>query len=155
MTVTVFRIVKDKWNSSAFDGEGAKLYPGRWNSRGIPMVYTASSRALAILETLVHFDAEDLVREHFKIFPIEAPDLCILELGIALPRDWQADLAPVSTKAIGDDWIKTQASVVLAVPSTVVPAEQIYLINPEHADFAQLIIGPAQAIGFDPRLARQ
>jgi len=154
VTVTVFRIVKDTWNSSAFDGEGAKLYPGRWNSRGILMVYTASSRALAILETLVHFDAEDLIRERFQVFPVEVPDHCVLELGISLPKDWQANPAPLSTKAIGDDWIKSQASVVLAVPSAIVPAEHNYLINPGHRDYSKLVIAPVQAVNFDPRLAR-
>jgi RES domain-containing protein len=154
VTVTVFRIVKDTWNSGVFDGEGAKRYPGRWNSRGIPMVYTASSRALAMLEILVDFDAEDLVRKHFQVFPVTVPDHCILELGVALPRDWQAYPAPISTKAIGDNWIKNQASAVLAVPSATIPAEQNYLINPEHPDFSKLVIGPAQTINFDPRLAK-
>lgn len=154
MTVSAFRIVKEKWHSSAFDGEGAKRYPGRWNSRGTPMVYTASSRALAMLEILVHFDAEDLIREHFQVFPVEIPDRYILELDIALPKDWQADPAPLSTRVIGDEWVQSQASVVLAVPSAIVPTEQNYLINPEHADYPKLVIGPHQPIDFDPRLVK-
>ena len=106
-----------------------------------------------MLEVLVHADAEDLIRDYYCIFKVDIPDDCLLELGIPLPADWQANPAPLSTKAIGDDWITSKASVVLGVPSAIVPAESIYLINPVHDDFSKLVIGPEQAIDFEPRLA--
>lgn len=154
MTISAFRIVKKKWSASAFDGEAAKYYPGRWNSRGTRMIYTASSRALAMLEVLVHVDSEDLIREHYSIFQVEFPDTCLRELGTPLPRDWKANPAPSSTKSIGDDWGVRKTSLVLAVPSVIVPAEHLYLINPDHADFAKMVVGLEQAVDFDPRLAR-
>ena len=57
MSITAWRIVRARFADSAFDGEGARRYGGRWNSRGTRMVYTAGSQALAALEMLVHLDA--------------------------------------------------------------------------------------------------
>jgi RES domain-containing protein len=67
---TVYRIIKTKWVSSAFDGEGARKYPGRWNNRGTSMIYAASSEALATLEILVHYESEQLIRDYFVIVPL-------------------------------------------------------------------------------------
>jgi RES domain-containing protein len=149
---TVYRIVKTKWVSSAFDGEGARKYPGRWNSRGTSMIYTASSEALATLEILVHYESEQLIRDHFVIVPLVIPSTCILQLGDDLPDDWDAQPAPTSTRTIGDNWIKDNASAALAVPSVVVPREKNYLINPNHADFKNISILDPQPLNLDSRL---
>lgn len=154
MSITIYRIIKRKWGKSAFDGEGAKLNPGRWNNRGTSIIYAASSQSLALLEMLVNFEAEDLLQEHFIIFSMEVPKDCILELGINLPEDWQDNPVPVSTRSIGDEWANSQSSVVLIVLSAVVPTESNYLINPEHPDFKKITIDAPQEIGVDPRLTR-
>ena len=154
MTVRSYRIVKRKWQDSAFDGEGARRFPGRWNNRGTPMLYTASTRSLAILEILVHFEAGDLFREHFVVFELAIPDACLLQLDTDLPADWMEAPVAASTRAIGDQWISSQASAALAVPSVIVPSELNYLINPGHPDFRKIRIGKPEPLGIDPRLVR-
>lgn len=154
MSITIYRIVKRKWAEVAFDGEGASAYPGRWNNRGTAIIYAASTRSLAHLEILVNFETEDLLREQFIIFPMEVPENCMLELGINLPDDWQDTPIPASTRSIGDDWANNQASTVLIVPSTIIPAESNYLINPEHPDYEAIIIAAPEEISFDTRLLK-
>jgi RES domain-containing protein len=137
VTLTVYRIIEMRWQEGAFSGEGARQYPGRWNSRGAAMVYAASSRALAMLEILATLPPE-----------------CIMALGDALPHDWRATPAPESTRAIGDDWLGQRASLALAVPSTLVPEEMNYLINPNHPEFERIVIGEAQRLDVDKRLIK-
>jgi RES domain-containing protein len=152
VTVRSYRIVKRKWQDSAFDGEGARRYPGRWNNRGTPMLYTAATRSLAILEMLVHLEAEELLREHFVTFELTIPDACVLQLHTDLPEDWMEAPVAASTRAIGDQWISSQVSAALAVPSVIVPSESNVLINPGHPDFRKIKIGKPESLDIDPRL---
>ncbi len=150
----LFRIVEKPWSGTAFDGEGARICGGRWNSKGTAMVYTASTRALAVLELLVHLEDSSLIQQHFVLFKITVNDSYIMDLGNGLPKDWQNDIIPFSTQTIGDDWVRQQASAVLEVPSTIIPEEKNYLINPLHPDFKKLKIEKAQSLSFDPRLIK-
>lgn len=152
MTVAVYRIVKARWLASAFDGDAAKIFPGRWNSRGIPMVYTAGSRALALLETLAHYRAEDLVREHFQIVEVILSKECIDKKRRRLPKDWQTFPAPVSTRKIGDRWVSQNISLAMAVPSVIVPREYNYLLNPRHPDFSKVVFMRPERVAIDSRL---
>ncbi len=147
-----YRITKRKWVSGAFDGEAAKRYPGRWNQRGHPVIYTASSRSLAILEILVHYEAHDLLNEHFVCIPLRIPAECILQLEEPLPGDWRTDPPPASTRALGTAWLTGGESLALAVPSVLVPAETNYLLNPLHPDFARLEMGEPEPLDLDSRL---
>lgn len=148
----LFRIVDKPWSSTAFDGEGARISGGRWNSKGTAMVYMASTRALAVLELLVHLEDSHIIQQNFVIFRVTVNDSYIMDLGNGLPKDWQSDIIPLSTQAIGDDWARQQASAVLEVPSTIIPEEKNYLINPRHPNFKMLKIEEAQPLSFDPRL---
>ncbi len=137
---------------SAFSGNGARLFPGRWNSRGVPMVYTAESRALALLEILVHLESEEILQKNFVIFPVNIPDQAIVKLDDSLPNDWRDNPPPLSTRNIGDAWVKSGESLVLAVPSAIIPQEYNYLINPYHKDYQQLTIDEVQLLNVDKRL---
>ena len=153
MSVAAWRIVKHKNPPrKAFDGEGARLYGGRWNSRGTPMVYTAQSQSLAVLEMLVHLDTADLL-EKYVFFEVTIEERLILVLAEAdLPRDWRVDPAPRRLRDIGDAWARSNASVALRVPSSLLPAEYNYLLNPKHEDFGKLTIGEAAEFRYDARL---
>ena len=151
MTVSVYRIV-NQTITHPFDGAGAKNFPGRWNSRSVPVVYTSSSRALAMLEILAHFNAEDIVRTQFRIIEVIVPDECIHKPKGRMPKDWKVFPAPVSTRMIGDRWMLRNESVAMAVPSALVPKEYNYLLNPGHPDFRQLVIKKPEPIEFDLRL---
>ncbi len=147
-----YRITKRKWAATAFDGEAAQRYPGRWNLRGHPVIYTAASRSLAILEILVHYEDHELLNEHFICIPLRIPKECILELDEPLPPDWRSDPPPASTRALGSGWLECGRSLALRIPSTLVPAENNYLINPRHEAFDELEILDPEPLDLDPRL---
>jgi len=152
---TAWRIVKARRRDDAFSGEGARLAGGRWNLAGTPVVYAAGGLALAALEVLVHLEAPQLMQSYVQI-PVEFDSSACRALDLdALPADWAENPGPESTKVIGTDWVRSRASVVLAVPSAIVPDELAYLINPNHPGFADLRIGQATSFRFDPRLAKQ
>jgi RES domain-containing protein len=150
--VLVWRLAKR--SRPAFDGEGARLYGGRWNHPGVPIVYTAESLSLAVLEFFVHLDPED------------APDLVAISADVpdgvrvdrldlrVLPRDWRATPAPASLADLGTAWARGGATALLAVLSALVPRETNYLLNPTHPDFRHVRIGRPEAFTLDPRLRR-
>ena len=155
MSVTAWRIVKRKNEKTAFSGEGARLYGGRWNSPGTSMVYSAQSRSLAVLEMLVHLDTAELL-EKYVFFDITVDESLILVLAEGdLPHNWQANPAPSRLRVIGDAWAESNASVALRVPSSVIPAEFNFLLNPKHADFAKVRIGEPEPFRYDARLAEK
>ena len=147
----VWRILKEKYAATAFDGEGARLHGGRWNSRGTRMVYTSGSQALAALESLVHLNPPVAFR--YAAIPVDFDESLLETLAkSALPKDWTEEPPPPSTQAIGDRWVKEARSAVLQVPSLLIPAEPNFLLNPAHPDFRKLKIGKPTAFSFDPRL---
>ena len=151
--LTVYRICKTKYAKSAFDGEGAFRFGGRWNSRGVRMVYAAGSLALAALEMLVHLDDDELLFS-YSFVAAQIPTALILPVASyrALPRDWDASPAPLELQQLGDDWVREKASAVLEVPTAIIPREKNYLLNPAHSDFAQIKIEAPEQFVFDERL---
>ena len=152
MKVHAFRIVKERLAKDAFTGEGARIYGGRWNSSGRPVVYTASSASLAMLEMLVHLEARDLLRK-YVLLEIEFDDSLVTDVDIpSLPRDWRSSPTSPEVQRFGDDWAMLNHSAVLRVPSVIVPRESNYLLNPRHPRYGEIKIGKHQPIDFDPRL---
>jgi RES domain-containing protein len=152
--ISAWRIVKRKRAKAAFSGEGARLYGGRWNSPGVAMVYTAGSQSLAALEIVAHLDSTELL-ESYVVFEVKLDESAIVPVDESqLPRNWRADPPPAKVRAIGDAWAAARASVVLQVPSVIVPAENNYLLNPRHPGFSRLLIGKPFPFRFDPRLLR-
>lgn len=150
--INAWRIVRAPFAEDAFSGEGARLSGGRWNSRGHPVVYTASTISLATLEMLVNIPRRNLVREH-AVVGCWFPEAIVEELDRSLlPDDWRAQPPPPRLQQIGNDWLESRASVVLAVPSAVIDTELNYLINPEHPDFSSVDIGEPKPFVLDRRL---
>lgn len=150
--LTVWRIVSAHRAASAFDGEGARLFGGRWNSRGARLVYTSENRSLAALEILVHLTPATLHRR-LCLIGVQVPEKLIETVSEReLPADWNALMIPTGNKAFGDEWIRSERSVVLKLPSTIISAESNYLLNPLHRDFSRLRIGSPEEFSFDPRL---
>jgi RES domain-containing protein len=148
----VYRICQARRAGGAFTGDGA-LYPGRWHRRGVRVVYASESRALAALEQLVHLHRTHLP-DDFVCFTVEIPDeLAIREVSMGtLPAEWRRHPSPPELQEIGSSWISKGDSACLKVPSAVVPGESNVLLNPRHADFPKLAIGPAEPFAFDERL---
>lgn len=116
------------------------------------MVYTAGSQALAVLEMLVHVEASDLLK-HYRLIPVTFNETMVRVLDPkTLPANWRRRPTPASVRAIGDEWVRSNQSAVLQVPSVVVPGESNYLVNIRHPDFSGIVIGKPRAYRFDPRL---
>ena len=154
----VYRIEREKYLNNTLQGLGAAMSKGyRWNSFNTKLVYTAESRALATLEVSVHLDlSEDLPTDRFYV-EIEIPDnIKILEVQIEdLPDDWNAKPPGITTQAIGDDFVNYNEAAVLKVPSSIVPQEFNYLINPNHSDASKIKIINTTEMGFDLRLRKK
>ena len=152
----VFRIEREKYLGMTLQGIGASMSDGyRWNSFNTKMVYTAESRALATLEVSVHLDLnEDLPTDRFYV-EIEIPeDIIILEVNSEdLPPGWDAKPPTVTTQSIGDDFIRYNEAAVLKVPSSIVPQEYNYLINPNHPDSSKIKVLSTTRMKFDTRIS--
>lgn len=151
--ITAYRLVKRKFQETAFDGEGARLYGGRWNSPGKACVYVASAESLALLEIMVHLESYRLLNA-YALLRLTLPAEKILSVGVEdLPEHWRESPAPAETAELGDGWLASGQSLALALPSVVVPRELNYMLNPAHPLFDQ-IIATAEAVPFqtDSRL---
>ena len=147
-----YRIVKKKHILTAFSGDGALTYGGRWNSPGIPMVYAAQTRALAALESLAHFGGAER-RVQFVTFEIEVPDRLVTRVELVdLPRDWRRSEPGASTQGLGSEWQRSGRSVAFVVPSVHVPQEYCVLLNPEHPDADKIMLSYPEPFTFDDRL---
>jgi RES domain-containing protein len=151
--VTTYRICKTKYAATWFDGEGAYRYGGRWNSRGTRILYTSGSLSLAALEMLVHLNDEEILLSYsFASAEFDESLVLPVEKFRALPKNWSASPPPLEIQRIGDDWASAQASVVLKVPTSVLPVEFNYLINVEHREFSKVQLGKPKTFTFDERL---
>ncbi len=149
---TGWRIVKSRYASTAFDGEGARLYGGRWNSPGTRMVYTSSTISLAVLEVLVHLQEANILSS-YSLISAGFDDALVERLDRSmLPDGWRSYPAPSELQRIGDEWVRRQRSAVLEVPSVIVERESNYLLNPAHPDFSSVVIGEPEPFTFDERL---
>ena len=144
-----WRLVPLPQEIAAFDGEGARRYGGRWNSAGVPMVYASEHESLAVLEVRVHIAMSGV----YKSFAFDFDEGLMRTLLVQqLPKDWQHEPPPVSLQRLGDQWVKAGDSVILAVPSAIVPNELNLLINPRHPDFSKIDIHTATDLTLDRRL---
>ncbi|WP_338414693.1 RES family NAD+ phosphorylase [uncultured Sphaerotilus sp.] len=149
----VWRICRQPFVATALDGIGGLYVSGRWHRRGRPIVYAASSAALAALEVLVHVDPLD-APDDLRLLTLEVPDdLLVEQLDVAaLPARWAAVPAPDELAVLGSDWLASRRSPALSVPSAVIPIERNLLLNPLHPQMLQVRIVDDTAFTFDPRL---
>jgi len=160
VTISAWRIVSEMHSHSAFDGEGARIFGGRFNRRGTAVVYTSTALSLAILELLVHTDDVRPLVRHVAIRISLEESLVRFVDSRDLPVDWNRQVTPSSAQTFGERWIESGASVALAVPSVLLPdqlawseqkTEYNILLNPRHEDFTSIDIGPAAPLRLDDR----
>lgn len=124
-------------------GNGAAISGARWNSKGKRMVYTASCGALATVEYLAHLNT---LPSGLMMMFIDIPDTLQIERVKSIPAD------PAAFLQIGDEWLDSKSTSILEVPSVLVPNQKNYLINPQHALFAAIVIREITPFAFDSRL---
>jgi RES domain-containing protein len=150
--VRVFRLCKQAYSETVLSGEGGLVVDGRWHSRGSRIVYTASSEALAVLETRVHI-GRFVPKAPYAIHEIEIPEAQIQMLAIGeLTRHWKSVPPTQHTCRIGDDWLRTNSALALSVPSIHTATDRNILVNPAHAAASRIEIADIRPYQFDERL---
>ena len=149
----VYRIARKPFVRSPLDGRGGLFASGRWHAARRLIVYTSDSLALASLEVLVHSDL-DLIPQDLIAIEIHIPDdLKIHRLSASkLPRNWRSYPGPISLQKLGNAWLDAGQSLLLRVPSAVIPSEYNFLINPRHPEISKLRISRKFPFRFDPRV---
>ena len=150
-----FRLIKTQYASEAWTGNGAKQYGGRWNHKGHPTLYVATSVSLAALEVLVHVSNESILDE-YTLFSIEIPDDEVSYITEDfLPADWRQDPAPVSTMDLGTGWLQSGEGAALIIPSSMIPMENNTVLNPQHPAFKGFLPSVQKLpFAFDHRLIK-
>jgi len=149
----VYRILRKKYARTPFDGEGAYRYGGRWSSPGTRLSYTSEHQSLALLEYFVHLDNEDPPND-IVLAVAEVPDDVTRERITAsdLPANWRESAAPPELARFGDEFAQRAQHCLLRVPSVLAPAENNYLINPEHPDYKRIVVCDLEPLTYDPRM---
>ena len=149
-----WRICRRRYAAEAAGGEGAYLYGGRWNSRGVRVVYASTSLALAAIETFVNLEPrlqpKDLVSIEGEI--PEALEIERVSLETLPPR-WDKS-RDESLRRFGDEWIHVGRTVALLVPAATISGEWNILLNPAHAEFKRVHFHEPKAFEFDVRMFR-
>jgi RES domain-containing protein len=149
----VWRLFRRRFLSTAFSGAGGTYVASRWNHLEAPMVYTATSRALAALEFFVNLDPHEAPND-LLMAEATVPDEFIETLDLKqLPRNWRS-LDNERCRDLGSGWAASLRSLALKVPSAVVDGDWNVLLNPKHPQFAKVVIGSAKPFRFDERMFR-
>jgi RES domain-containing protein len=147
--MTVYRIARRAYAN--LSGRGGLLYSGRWHQKGHPIIYAAGSVALAALECAVHSSVRPL---DSVLMEIHVPDGAFVtiedRIGGELPGNWA--FVEEQSRQLGTEWLIERKSLMLSVPSVVIPFERNLLLNPRHRSFATVSVKKVVPFFFDPRV---
>jgi len=149
--IHVYRIGRTRY-ARDLKGEGARLFGGRWNHKSIPCIYTSESRSLALLEYTVNINIDEIPRAlSFTTFEMLSTDIQLIEEA-DLPGNWKQAPAPPETKDFGSRFFWYAEYPVLKIPSSIIPAEFNYIINPLHAGIKNVSIIDVSDFVYDIRI---
>ncbi len=155
--ISGWRIASPKFSSTPeemMSGEGAYLFGGRWNSKGVRAVYLGTSLAQASIELLVHLGRADVLSTCVKM-EVLFDDTLIQHIALDdLPEDWAEPSMASSVQKVGDAWIGDQSSLILQVPSAAIPGEYNFLFNPIHPDSDKATFSAITPFNYDSRLLK-
>jgi RES domain-containing protein len=148
----VFRLSSNIY-AEDLSGKGAELFGGRWNSIGTPVVYTASSRALAMAEVAVHLHFQKIPKDMMMV-ELYLPEHSMTSIPIQeLNNNWEMFPYAMQTQKIGDDFIIENRFLVIKAPSVVVKGDYNFLINPRHAEIQKIKVVNISPFRFDHRFS--
>lgn len=156
--LTGWRLASPEYASTAdemMSGEGAFLYGGRWNSRGVRVVYLGSSLAQAAMELLIHLGRSDILKTLYKMELSFSDDLVQYIALVDLSEDWRKPSMVSSVQSVGDTWATNKSSLIIQVPSASVPGEYNYLFNPLHPDASKATLSAVTEFSYDHRLLKK
>ncbi|MEM7296741.1 MAG: RES family NAD+ phosphorylase [Bacteroidota bacterium] len=142
--------ITSKVHARDLSGTGAFLYGGRWNSKGVRMVYTSGSLSLAALEVIANLSGDKLNKNLYCV-ELEFPDHLPVQTLDPLPEKWNEFPYSGNSVNAGNSFIK-EGGFCLKVPSAIIPSEYNYLLNPLHNDFAHVKFIDARPLILDKRL---
>jgi RES domain-containing protein len=148
----VYRIAKTAYVAD-LTGSDARLYGGRWNHRGTPIVCASETRALATVEFLVHVSMPSAPAD-LSMATLEIPGEIVPEdvLLSSLPENWRDHPPPRELADLGTEWARSMRGLLLRVPSAVVGHESNILINPMHPDARRVVVIEQEPCKLDERL---
>jgi RES domain-containing protein len=155
----LWRIGTDTPSYQADDlsGKGAESTGGRWNAKGVPVVYASHTRALACLETFVHFNAGGLPLNRYLV-EIAVPDAtwkaAVVQSAATLAIGWDAEPPGMVSIDLGTAWLQAKTSALMIVPSAIVPEETNVLVNPLHPYSSGITAKKVRKWVYDPRLTK-
>lgn len=152
----MYRLTQKQFAQSPFDPIGARLFGGRWNSKGVEALYFAESESLCVLEVFVHINNDPTLTERYDLYRIEIPDQWIAQLcEDDWPENWRALPAAKQTQEIGDQFLTLQSPeyAALQVPSAISPRDSNYLVNLHHPLMPEIFQNAEKLeFSFDPRI---
>ncbi|WP_024770389.1 RES family NAD+ phosphorylase [Aquimarina macrocephali] len=149
----VYRIAKQKYIKD-LTGIGAKTVGGRWNPKGVAVLYTSTTAALSALEVLAHLPAA-YFPDDMSIATIEVPDTLITTIDIEkIPDNWNQIPVPIEIQNFAMQWIAEEQYLGLKVPSIIIPKEKNLLVNPMHPKFDKVKLIDVEPFCFDTRLLK-
>jgi RES domain-containing protein len=150
-SVTVWRINAATYADRVFTGEGSLRIHGRWHPKGVPVIYTSDSRALAALEILANANGAPSLHDRLWVIASAEIPASLIHAPSRFPDNWRVNPPSDTTRSFGKTWFNSAQSPALRVPSAVIPGEFNYLLNPLHPDFAKIKLHPPQPFAFDAR----
>jgi RES domain-containing protein len=147
------RICRKSFAKDPLSGTGGLFASGRWHIHPRPVIYASESLALANLEFLVHLQEGDLPRDPLALEFDVPEDILVASLEVSeLPRSWRRIPPPRAIQELGNSWLNGNSSAVLRVPSTIIPSEFNFLINPLHPDCERITVVSKTNFTLDRRL---
>ena len=146
----VYRIARERY-AGDLSGTGARLFGGRWNRKGVALLYTAESRALAAVELALRIDLNDIPGDLMLMSIKLPPEATVNE--ISLFDGWDQHPAGPDTQQLGDSFVVQGKDLLLRVPSVVIKGDCNILVNPEHPQFEEVFIEEIVPFFFDERLS--
>ena len=139
-------------NHVTLSGEGGMRASARWHSRGRPVVYLAESPAGAMLEVLVRLKGRrDKLPRTYTLLAIVAPEAVTTErMVIPANAEWKNDLS--WSREQGDEWLQSERTALLEVPSVLLPRSRNFLLNPLHANANLIYVEEVINDSYDERL---
>ena len=151
-SIPLYRLVKQKYARRTLAGRGGLEADGRWHTAGRPIVYLASSEALAVLEVRVHLGAI-VPADLYVLLTVELPERLIQVLPRKRwPRHWDALPFVEATQRLGDRWLAEGRRAALRVPSVHSRSDFNVLFNPAHPEGRRARIVGQTRYEFDVRL---
>ena len=151
--IQVYRVLREAYARTPFDGEGAYRYGGRWSSPGVRLSYASEHQSLALLEYFVHLDKDDPPDDLVLAIADIPGELTRERVAVSeLPANWRDPAAPPELARFGDDFVAQAKHCLLLVPSALAPNENNVLLNPAHPGYKKIVVRNLEPLSYDPRM---